>query len=59
MLVGGRITKTRKRDIASKLHHELSSCITSHRVTVQILYSFDLAEWNFEYHMFRKSARLV
>ena len=39
MLAGGRITKTRKTDIASKLRHELSSDVASHRVTLQILYS--------------------
>ena len=59
MLAGGRITKTRKTDIASKLRHELSSDATSHWVTLQILYSFHLVEWNFEYDMFRTTARLV
>ena len=44
MLAGGRITKTRKTDIASKLRHELSSDATSHWVTLQILYSFHLVE---------------
>ena len=56
MLAGGRITKTRKADIASTLRHELSSDVTSHRVTLQILYSFHLDEWNFEYDMFRLTA---
>ena len=39
MLPGVRIMKTRKTDIASKLRHELSSDVASHRVTLQILYS--------------------
>ena len=59
MLAGGRITKTRKTDIASKLRHYLSSDITSsHRVALQILYSFHLVEWNIEY-MFRTTARFL
>ena len=59
MLAGGRITKIRKTDIAFKLRHELSIDVTSHRVIPQILYSFHLAEWNFEYDMFRTTARFV
>ena len=51
-LTGGRTTKTRKTDIACKLR-------LSHRVTIQILYSFLLVEWNFEYDMFRTTARFV
>ena len=50
MLASGRITKTRKTDIASKLR-------PSHQVTHQVLFSFYLAEWTFEY-MFR-TARFV
>ena len=56
---GGKIMKTRKTDIASKQHHELSSDVTSHRVILQILYSFHLKEWNFEYDMFRATACFV
>ena len=52
MLAGGRITETRKTDIASKLPHELSSEVTRHRVTLQILYSIHL-------DMFRTTARFV
>ena len=59
MLAGGRITNTSKRDIAFKLRLELSSSVTSHQVTLQILYSFHLVEWNFEYGMFRTTARFV
>ena len=59
MLAAGRITKTGKTDIASKLRHELSGDVTSHRVTLQILHSFHLVEWNFEYEMFRKTARFA
>ena len=59
MLAGGRITTTTKTDIAFKLRHELSSDVTSHRVTLQILYSFHLVEWNFEYDMFRTTAHFV
>ena len=59
MLAGGRITKIRKTDIASKLCHELSSDVTSHRVALQILYLFRLGEWNFEHDMFRKTTRFV
>ena len=36
MLAGGKITRTRKTDLASKLHHELLSDVTSHRVTHEI-----------------------
>ena len=50
MLAGGRITKTRKTDMASKLRHNSS-------VTLQILYSFHLVQWNFEYDMFRTTVR--
>ena len=42
MLAGGRIKKTRKTDIASKLRYELSSDVTNHWVSLQILYSFHL-----------------
>ena len=38
--------------------HELSSDVMSHWVTLQILYSFHLVEWNFEY-MFCTTARFV
>ena len=59
MLAGGRITKTGKTDIASKLRHELSSDVTSYRVALQILHSVHLVEWNFEYEMFRTTARFA
>ena len=59
MLAGGRIMKTRKKDIASQLRHEYSSGVTSHRVTLQILYSFHLVKRNFEYDKFRTTPRFV
>ena len=58
MLAGGRITKTKKTDKTSKLRHKLSSDVTSHRVTLQILYLLNLVEWNFGY-MFRTTARII
>ena len=38
---------------------ELSSDVTSHRVILQISYSFYLVKWNFEYAKFRTTARFV
>ena len=42
-----------------QLRHELSSDVTSHRVTLQMLPSFHLVDWNFEYDMFLTTARFV
>ena len=35
-VAGGRIRRTRKTDLASKLRHELSGDVTNHRVTHKI-----------------------
>ena len=50
MLAGGRITKTRKTDIAFKLRHELLRTSES---------SVHLVEWNFENDLFRTTTRFV
>ena len=59
VLAGGRITKAKSTDITSKLHHDLSGDVANHRVALEILCTFHLAEWNFEYDMFHTTARFV